>query len=742
MKNTTRESRIGELLLRSIKRKIIRGRVGVLHASYYRKNMAEPTTSKLPSTAVLSQARSTLGGILRGDVMLALGMITILVFMLVPMPTFMLDFGLSVSITFSVLIMMTVLFIMAPLEFSTFPTVLLISTALRLGLNVASTRLILENGHRGTDAAGHIIEAFGHFIIKDSYVIGGIVFAILVIVNFVVITKGSGRIAEVAARFTLDAMPGKQMAIDADLSSGLINEDEAKARRKNLEQESTFFGAMDGAAKFVRGDAIASLLIVFINIIGGIIIGTAFRDMSLKEAASNYTVLTIGEGLVSQIPALIVSVSAGLLVSKAGVEGAADKALFDQISRYPKAMAMSSGLLIAMGLMPGIPATPFLALGGVTGGLAWINWRNQDLVKRTAADNARKIAGPQGAVAEEPIGKALAMDTIRLELGYGLLPLVQGEGTKLTDQIKGLRRQLAEDMGYILPSVRIQDNLQLPASTYVVRIKEIEAGRGEVRPGMLLCMDPSGEPIGLPGENTIEPTFGLPAMWIDERYREEAHFKGYTVVDAPTVVTTHVTEIVKDNMADLLSYTETQKLLDEMPKDYQSLVADVIPGKVSVSGLQRILQILVSERISVRNLPTILEGIAEAVVYTKNPLYVTEHVRARLARQLCDQNTNAAGFVPLVTLSPKWEQLFAESLMGDGEEKQLAMAPSALQEFITAVRETYETFGLQGENPVLLTSPGIRPYVRSVIERFRPMTTVMSQNEIHPKARIRTLGQV
>jgi len=699
-------------------------------------------SANVPST-VLRRTQSLMGGAMGSNFLLAFGIIAILLFMLVPIPTWILDIGLAVSITFSVLILMLVLFIVTPLEFSTFPTVLLIATALRLGLNVAATRLILSHGAEGTDSAGKIIEAFGHFIIQDNYVVGGIVFAILVIVNFVVITKGSGRIAEVAARFTLDAMPGKQMAIDADLSAGLITEEEAKTRRSKLEQESSFFGAMDGAAKFVRGDAIASLLIVFINIIGGIIIGTTSSGLSLADAASTYTVLTIGEGLVSQIPALIVSVGAGFLVSKAGVEGAAQQILFGQFSKYPKAMAMSSGLMLFLALIPMIPAPPFLFLSAVMGGLAYMNWQRQRVEQEEVAA-AQKKEG-KAAVAEEPISKALAMDTIRLELGYGLLPLVQGEGQdgrKLTDQIKGLRRQLAEDMGYILPAVRIQDNLQLPANTYVVRVKEIEVGRGDVRPGMLLCMDPNGEPITLPGENTIEPTFGLPAMWIDEQYREEAHFRGYTVVDAPTVVTTHITEIIKDNMADLLSYAETQKLLDELPRDYQKLVSDVIPGQVTVGGLQRILQNLVSERISVRDLPAILEGVAEAEHYIKNSMLITEHVRGRLARQICDQNTGVNGYVPLVTLSSNWEQTFGDAIVGDGEEKQLAMAPSKLQEFINAIRITYEKLAQEGEIPVLLTSPGIRPYVRSVIERFRPQTIVMSQNEIHPKARIKTLGQV
>ena len=694
----------------------------------------------------MAGAGSALAPYFRADILFAVGIILIIMFMLVPMPAIMLDLGLSVSIMFSVMILMTTLFIQKPLEFSSFPMILLVATSLRLGLNVASTRLVLSHGHEGTDAAGQIIQAFGTFIIGDDYVIGGIVFAILVIVNFVVITKGSGRIAEVAARFTLDAMPGKQMAIDADLSAGLITEDDAKSRRKNLEQESTFFGAMDGAAKFVRGDAIAGLLITFVNLIGGIIIGTVSKGMPLSEAAATFSVLTIGDGLVSQVPALIVSVAAGLLVSKAGVEGSAEHAVFKQIGAYPRALAMSAGLMLLLGLIPGIPTLPFAFLAAVIGTVAFLAIKKKAALEASEAKAAAmpKPGQPGGpALAEEPISKALAIDTIRLELGYGLLPLVQGDGgNKLTDQIKGLRRQLAEDMGYVLPAVRIQDNLQLPANTYVVRIKEIEAGRGDVRPNMMMCMDPTGASISLPGESTIEPTFGLPAMWIDEQYREEAHFKGYTVVDAPTVVTTHITEIIKDNMPDLLNYAETQKLLDELPREYQKLVTDVIPGQVNVGGLQRILQRLLAERVSVRDLPTILEGIAEAAGYTKNIAHITEHVRTRLARQLCDSNTNASNILPLVTLSPDWEHAFADALIGDGEDKQLAMPPSKLQEFISAIRRKYEELSALGEVPVLLTSPAIRPYVRSVIERFRPQTVVLSQNEIHPKARIKTMGQI
>lgn len=704
--------------------------------------MANPPAS---NNTQQGQVSSILGGVIRSDVAFALGMLIILSFMLVPMPPFALDLGLSLSVTFSVLIMMTVMFLHRPLELSSFPTILLVVTSLRLGLNVASTRLILAHGHEGGAAAGQVIEAFGSFIIQDNYVVGGIVFAILIIVNFVVITKGSGRIAEVAARFTLDAMPGKQMAIDSDLSAGLLTEEEAKLRRKELEQESSFFGAMDGAAKFVRGDAIAGLLITVVNVLGGIIIGAGMQGLSLGEAAATYTLLTIGDGLVSQVPALMVSVSAGLLVSKAGVDGTADKVLLAQFARYPKAIAMSAFMLFVLAISPGIPFVPFFILSGATGTLAYFAFKNnrteegRQMALQALESGEQREGGP--VVKEEPISQTLAMDIIRIELGYNLLSLVQGEN-KLSDQIKGLRRQFAEDMGYILPSVRIQDNLQLPSNAYVVRIKEVEAGRGEVRPNMFMIMDPTGDPISLPGESTVEPTFGLPAMWIDEKNQEEAHFKGYTVVDAATVVSTHITEIVRDNMSDLLSYAETQKLLDEMPEQYQKLVADVIPAQISVGALQRILQNLVSERVSIRDMATILEGVAEASAITRNVSMITEHVRSRLSRHICDKNTGPNGYLPLISLSPVWEQAFSESLVGDGDEVQLAMAPTRMQDFINAVRETFDSMNAQGEMPVMLTSPGIRPFVRSVVERFRPHTVVVSQNEIHPRAKIKTVGQI
>ncbi len=684
------------------------------------------------------------GAFARGDIMLAFGVVAILVILILPMPRWLLDVSLAFSITFSVLVLMTVIFMDKPLDFNAFPTILLIATMIRLALNLASTRLILADGHEGTGAAGQVIEAFGGFIMGGNFVIGIIVFGILVIVNFIVITKGSTRIAEVAARFTLDAMPGKQMAIDADLSSGLIDEGQARTRRKELEDESSFFGAMDGAAKFVRGDAVAGLLITGINIVGGIIIGVVQRDMEFGAALDTFTRLTVGDGLVSQIPALIVSTAAGMLVTKGGVSGPMEKAVFGQLGRKPKSLGMVSFLLVALAILPGIPALPFLFLAGGIGGISFYSFQKEQKARQLQKEAEEAEEADKVPVAEEPISQVLKIDFLRLELGYGLLALINEgqDGQRLTDQIKALRRQMAVEMGFVMPAVRIQDNMQLPANNYVVRVKEIEAGKGDLRPNMLLVMDPRGEDITISGESTQEPTFGLPAMWIDTQAREEAMFRGYTVVDAPTVITTHLTEVIKDNMSELLSYAETQKLLDDLDKDHQKLIADIVPSQITVGGIQRTLQNLLQERISVRDLPTILEGISEACVQTRNINQITEHVRMRLARQISDQNANAEGIIQLVTLSPEWEQTFAESIVGNGDERQLSMAPSKLQEFISAVRQVFERQALMGEMPVLLTSPNIRPFVRSIVERFRASTVVMSQNEVHPKAKIKTVEQI
>jgi flagellar biosynthesis protein FlhA len=615
---------------------------------------------------------------------------------------------------------------------------------LRLSLNLASTRLILSKGHEGTAAAGHVIEAFGNFVMGGNFVIGIIVFAILVIVNFVVITKGSGRIAEVAARFHLDAMPGKQMAIDADLSAGLIDEKVAKERRKALEDESGFFGAMDGASKFVRGDAVAGLLVVFINVIGGIIIGVAQQGLGFGEAARTYTLLTVGDGLVTQVPALIVSTAAGLLVSKAGVTGAADKALMKQLSGYPQALGMSAGVMLVLAMLPGIPMIPFFLLGSGAAALAFSARKRNRATSVAEAAAAAAPAAAAASAAEEPIATALKIDDLKIELGYALLPLVNGpDGTdRLTEQIKALRRSLAVEMGFVMPAVRILDNVQLEANTYIIKIKEVDAGTGKIWPNQFMVMDPTGNQVGVPGIHTIEPTFGLPATWVDANLKEEASLKGYTVVDAATVLSTHLTELLKNNMSDLLSYGEVQKLLKDLPKEQGELVKDIVPSMVTISGIQRVLQLLLAERISIRDLSTILEGIADALAFSRNPATVVEHVRARLARQICAQNTSMNGYLPLIALSAKWEQAFAESLVGQGDERSLAMQPSKLSEFMTAVRDRFEQAAREGEAPVLVTSAAIRPFVRSLVERFRSQTTVLSQAEIHPRARLKTVGSV
>lgn len=681
----------------------------------------------------------------RGDVAMGVGVLALLVMLLLPMPRALLDFALAISICFSVLILMTALFIKTPLEFTAFPAILLIATMLRLGLNVASTRLILSEGSNGTAAAGDIIEAFGNFVMQGNFVIGIIVFIILVIVNFVVITKGSGRIAEVAARFTLDAMPGKQMAIDADLSSGLITEDEARTRRKELEDQSNFFGAMDGASKFVRGDAIAGILITSINLIGGMIIGVAQSGMDFGDAANTYSTLTIGDGLVSQIPALIVSLAAGLLVSKAGVEGEADKAVFGQLSANPSAMGMVAGAALAVGLLPGMPLLPFAGLAAGAGAIAFFGARGQ---QRSADEEALAEATAQeeqaeAARTEAPIEDTLHIDELKIELGYALLPLINDvEGRRLTDQVKALRKNLAQETGFVLPSVRIIDNMQFAGEQYAIKVKEMDAGAGDLKMNHLLAMDPSGAQVDLPGTHVKEPAFGLPATWIEETLREEATFRGYTLVDPAAVLVTHLTEILRENMADLLSYSETEKLLDSLPKEHKKLLDEITPGQISRAGIQRVLQNLLKERVSIRDLPAIIEGVAEASGATQNLDAVTEHVRTRLSRQICYANRGPDGTLPVLSLTPQWEQAFAEALIGEGERRQLALAPSKLRDFVAQVRDGFDRAGAAGDVPVLLTSPQIRPYVRSLAERFRPQTVIMSQNEIHPSARLKTVGQV
>lgn len=680
----------------------------------------------------------------RTDIAFAFVFVAILLLLIVPVPPFMLDLSLACSIAFSILILLTALFIEKPLEFSTFPTVLLLSTMIRMGLDVASTRLILSHGHEGSHAAGKVIQAFGQYLMGGNFIIGIIVFAILIIVNFVVITKGSSRIAEVSARFSLDAMPGKQMAIDSDLSAGLINETEARQRRKIIEDESNFFGAMDGAAKFVRGDAIAALLITFINIIGGIIIGVGQMDLSFGDAMRFYTLLTVGDGLASQIPALIVSTAAGMLVSKCGVDGSADRALFTQFSAYPTALGISSLLMGLLAVMPGMPSFPFILLSAGAGIASWrISNRQDNLLKEGQEKEEAKTKEIEKAQEDDAHNLVATLDHLRIEIGYGLLPLLNSDrNIKVTDQIKSLRKQLAQEIGFVLPSVRIQDNIQLSPLSYVIRVKELEAGRGSLRVDQLLVMNPHGDDIVVSGEETKEPTFGLPARWIQESQRMEAERLGYTIVDAATVLTTHLTEIVKDNLSDLLSYAETQKMLDDLGEAYKRLLNDLVPNSITVGGIQRVLQNLVSERVSIRDLGTILESISEACGNSRNIAMITEHVRQRLSRQITYNNADEHGILKVIVLSPKWDQLMNEALIGDGEIKQLALSPSQVQEFVTEFKLIFDRISVTGEQAVLVTNSTLRPYVRSIVERVRSATIVMGQNEIHPSIKLHHMGQI
>ncbi len=675
-----------------------------------------------------------------------MGVVSLIVLFFIPLPAAALDFLVALNITLGLVILLTILFIKKALEFTAFPMLLLITTTFRLALNVASTRLILSEGHNGSAAAGKIIETFGQVIIGGNFVIGLILFLILIIVNFVVITKGSGRIAEVAARFTLDSLPGKQMAIDADLNAGLINEDDARMRRKELEQETGFFGAMDGASKFVRGDAIAGLIITALNIAVGIIVGMAQHGMSIGDAANRYTVLTVGDGLVAYIPALTISIGAGMLVAKSGTSTAAGDVVFGQIFQDTKALYMVAVLMVFISLMPNMPKLPFWAIAAGLVYASIVIKRKKDEAPIEAARMEAEAAAEEAAAAppeEEPMASVLHVDTLKLELGYNLLNLIdESRGGRLTDQIKAMRRQMAKDIGFVVPSIRIQDNMQAGAGQYLISIKDIKAGEGVLEPGQLLAMDPTGSAAPINGVETIEPTFGLPARWINEAQKEEAAFSGYTVVDNATVIVTHLTEVIKDNLSDLLTRNEVEKLLDENRGEHGKLIDEIVPERISIGLLQQVLKNLLRERVSIRDLPGILEALGDAP-NTRNIASMTEHVRQRLSRQISMQHANPADkTLNIIALTPAWEKEFTDNILTDGEERHLAMAPEKVQSFVKVLKENFERQLMNGINAALITSPTVRPFARMLVERSMPSVPVLSQVEIHPKARIKTVGTI
>lgn len=672
------------------------------------------------------------------DVGFAIGVMAIVSMLFIPLPAFLLDFGLALSLALSVLILMVALWIGTPIEFNSFPTLLLVVTMLRLSLNVSSTRLILSEGHTGPEAAGSIIEGFSRFVVNGDFVIGLVIFSILVVINFVVITKGSTRIAEVAARFSLDAMPGKQMAIDADIGAGLISESEAKVRRVELENESAFFGAMDGASKFVRGDAIAGIIITFINVIGGISIGLLHHNLSFNQAITNYTTLTIGDGLVTQVPALIVSLSAGILVTKSGTKGAANEAVILQLTSFPKALFMAGSLALLVGLLPGFP---FVTFAGLSGGLFFLGYLMLSNASKSEENNHAVENSSQDGAREETIPGKMKLDEVRLDLGTSLIPLIASVEASLPAKVQSLRDLFIREYGFVLPKVRIRDSLELAPKFYSISIHGVESSKGEVNPNGMMVITPKGGELDVPGELTREPTFGLPAKWVDSSQANVAEEKGYTVVDPESVITTHLTEVIRENMPDLLTYTATKQLLDGLEENYQKLAADISTGSPVVL-LQHVLQALLAERISIRNLPKIVEVVSEAAGTSSNVLNITERVRSKLSSQICQSLSDNEGFVSVIVLAPDWDEELNGAISNASEEKNLIMSPSRIQEFVLSVRNVIESFSASDEWPALLVSPDVRPFVRSMLERVSPMTQVISHSEIHRKATIKTVASV
>lgn len=674
------------------------------------------------------------------DVIMAIAIVGILIIMVIPIPTFLMDSLLSFNITVSVIILLVAMYTLKPLEFSVFPSLLLIATLFRLSLNVASTRLILLYGNEGTDAAGQVIRAFGSFVVGGNYVVGMVVFLILVIINFVVITKGATRIAEVAARFTLDAMPGKQMSIDADLNAGLITDVEARTRRADIAREADFYGAMDGASKFVRGDAIACIVITLVNIIGGLIIGVLQKGMPISDAAQNYTLLTIGDGLVSQIPALIVSTGAGILVTRAASEAQLGNEIMNQLTEHPRAIAIASAVLIFLGLVPGLPTFPFVMLGSLAGGLAYMTFKSKRAILVKRGEEKKAVEKARGV---EKVETLLPLDILELEVGYGLIPLVDAEqGGELLERIKSIRRQLALEMGVIIPPVHIRDNMQLKPNQYAIIIKGVEVSGGELMPGYYLAMNPGDAKAEIEGIRTKEPAFGIPALWIGEQDKEKAQIAGYTVVDLSTVVATHLSEVLKTHSHELLGRQEVQALLDTLAAERPKVVEELLPNLLSVGGVQKVLQNLLREQVSIRDLLTIVETLADYAPITKNTDILTEYVRQRLARTIDKQYATAEGEMAVVTLDSEIEELISNAVQHTEHESYISLEPAKAQRILTQINKALERFTSMNYQPIVLCSPGIRPHLKKLTERFLPTLVVLSHNEIDKRYRLKSLGVI
>jgi flagellar biosynthesis protein FlhA len=666
------------------------------------------------------------------DIIMSLAVVGVLMIMLLPLPRFALDILLAFNITLAIVVLLVGMQVRKPLEFSVFPSVLLMVTLFRLSLNIASTRLILLHGNEGPAAAGEVIRAFGNFVVGGSYTVGLVIFVILVVINFVVVTKGAGRIAEVAARFTLDAMPGKQMSIDADLNSGLVNEAEARRRRKEVSEEADFYGAMDGASKFVRGDAIAAVIIILVNIIGGLTIGILQQGMSLASAAQNYTLLTVGEGLVAQVPALIISTAAGIVVTRAASDGNLGHEIASQVFFSPKVLGTASVILLGLGVVPGLPHVAFLLLGGLSGWLAYeLNQQAQQPAVEVQAAAAKAV---------EPTPSVIPLDLMEVQVGYGLIGLVDGDrGGALLDRIKGLRRQVASEMGFVVPPIHIRDNLQLRPNDYAVVLKGVELVRGEVLPGHVLAIDPGTARKGaVQGIPTKEPAFGLPALWIPEMGREQAQMAGYTVVDGSSAIATHLSEIIKRHAYELLGRQEVQALLEELGKVHPKLVEELVPALLPLGAIVRILSNLLREGVPIRDLRTILEAVADQATMSKDTDSLTEAARQALARTITKQYLSPDGILPVISLDPRLDRALVEQVTANGQGAYWAVDPNVSQRLIGALKLAAERVAARGQQPIILCSPILRRHIRRLTDRVLSTVPVLAPNEIDGMATIKS----
>ena len=674
------------------------------------------------------------------DLLIAFALLGILAVMIIPMPAILLDISLTLSFAISLLILLIAIYTEKNLDFSVFPSLLLITTLMRLSLNVATTRLILTDGHKGEGAVGEVISAFGHFVVGNNYVIGLIVFTILVVINFIVITKGSGRVAEVAARFTLDAMPGKQMSIDADLNAGLITEDEARKRRKSIEAEADFYGAMDGASKFVRGDAIAGIIITFVNIIGGLLVGGLQRDLQIADAAQKYTMLTIGDGIVTQIPALIISTAAGIIVTRSSSNDNMGKDIVGQLLLKPRAVAIASGVFFVLGLVPSLPKLPFFLMSFVLGATSWIITKYQQEEKDTETKRTREQSTKP---TQETIESLLPIDMVELEVGYALINVVESEQSgDLLERILSIRKQFALDLGIVIPSVHIRDNLQLNPGEYRILIKGNKVAGGELRVDSMLAMDPGNVSEPIDGISTKEPAFGLEAIWVSKARKEEAELAGYTVVDLPTVMATHLTEILRTHAHELLGRQEASVLIENFKKTHPKVVEELIPEKMTLGGVVRILQNLLREQVSVRDLLTIFETLADEGSSTKDIEMLTESVRKSLARTITAKFMDEHKSVPVLTLEPHIEELVTNSLLQTDQGVQMVMSPSTAQVLINEISRSIERHPEIAGQPVLLTSPTIRRHLYKLTSRFIPQLAILSHSEILADVGVTSVGRV